>query len=57
MRQLTSLNEAEIKAFTAQALFAKLQTQKANMPLIAMWIMAGAIVGTALTIGILMILT
>jgi hypothetical protein len=53
MRQSTSLNEAEIKAFIDQALFAKPPTQKGTMPLIAMWIMAGAIVGTVLTIGIL----
>ena len=57
MRQSTSLNEAEIKAFTDQALFAKPQTQKGKMPLVAMWIMAGAIMGTVLTIGIFKILT
>ena len=52
MRQSTSLNEAEIKAFTDQALFTKPQTKKGMMPLIAIWIMAGAIIGTVLTIGI-----
>ena len=53
MQQSTTLNEAEIKAFNDQVLFAKPQTQEANMPLIAMWIMAGAIIGAVLTIGIL----
>ena len=53
MRQSTSLNEDKIQAFTDQALIAKPQTQKGKMPLIAMWIMAGAIIGTVLTIGIL----
>ena len=57
MRQSTSLNEAEIQAFTDQALFAKPQTQKGKMPLVAMWIIAGAIMGTVLTIGIFTILT
>ena len=57
MRQSTSLNEAEIQAFIDQALFAKPQTQKGRMPLVAMWIMAGAIMGTVLTIGIYTILT
>ena len=58
MRQSTSLNEAEIQAFTDQALFAKPQTQKGKMPLVAMWIMAGAtFMGTVLTIGIFTILT
>ena len=33
MRQSTSLNEAEIQAFTDQALFAKPQTQKGKMPI------------------------
>jgi hypothetical protein len=37
-------------------LFAKLQTQKGKMPLVAMWIMEGAIMGTVLTIGIFVIL-
>jgi hypothetical protein len=36
MRQSTSLSEAEIKAFTDQALFAKPPTQKGTMPLVAM---------------------
>ena len=53
MRQSTSLNEAEIKAFTDQALFTKSLTLKGRMPLIAMWIMAGATIGAVLTIGIL----
>ena len=57
MRQSTSLNEAEIQAFTDQALFGKPQTQQGKMPLVAMWIMAGAIMGTVLTIGIFKILT
>ena len=57
MRQSTSLNEAKIQAVTNQALFAKLQTQKGRMPLVAMWLIAGAIMGTVLTIGILTILT
>ncbi len=57
MRQSTSLNEAEIKAFTDQALFAKPPTQKGSMPLVAMWIMAGAIMGIVITIGIFAILT
>jgi hypothetical protein len=35
MQQSTSLSEAEIKAFTDQALFANQQIQKASMPLIA----------------------
>jgi len=52
VQQSTSLNEAEIKAFTDQALFTKPQTKKGMMPLIAIWIMAGAIIGTVLTIGI-----
>lgn len=52
MRQSTSLNEAEIIAFTDQALFTKPQTKKGMMPLIAIWIMTGAIIGTILTIGI-----
>ena len=53
MRQSKSLNEAEIKAFTDQALFTNSPNLKGRMPLIAMWIMAGAIVGAVLTIGIL----
>ena len=53
MRQSTSLNEAEIKAFTDQALFTNSPTLKGRMPLIAMWIMAGAIIGAVLTIGTL----
>ena len=58
MRQSTSLNEAEIQAFTDQALFTKLQTKKGRMPfVVAMWVIAGAIVGTVLTIGIFTILT
>jgi hypothetical protein len=57
MQQLTSLNEAEIRAFTDQALFSKLLTQKGKTSLIAMWIMAGTIFATGLTIGIFMILT
>ena len=57
MRQSTSLNEAEIKAFTDQALFAKSPTQKGTMPLVAMWMMAGAIKGNVITIGIFAILT
>jgi hypothetical protein len=57
MRQSTSLNEAEIQAFTDQALFAKPQTQKGQMPSVAMWTMAGVIMGTVLTIGIFTILT
>jgi hypothetical protein len=57
MRQSISLNEAEIKAFTDQALFVKSPTLKGRMPLIAMWIMAGAIMGTVLTIGVFAILT
>ena len=57
MRQSTSLNEAEIQAVTDQAFFAKPQTQKGKMPLVAMWLMAGTIMGTVLTIGILTILT
>jgi len=51
------MNEAEIQAFTDQVLFAKPQTQKGRVPLVAMWIMAGAIMGTVLTIGIYTILT
>ena len=51
------MNEAEIKAFTGQALFTKPPTLKGRMPLIAMWIMAGAIMGAVLTIGIFAILT
>jgi hypothetical protein len=57
MQQSTSLNEAEIKAFNDQLLFAKPQPQEINMPLIAMWIMVGAIKGTILTISIFTILT
>ena len=57
MRQSTSLNEAKIKAFTDQALFAKPPTQKGTMPLVAMWMMAGAIKGIVITIGIFAILT
>ena len=57
MRQSTLVNEAEIKAFTGQALFTKPPTLKGRMPLIAMWIMAGAIMGAVLTIGIFAILT
>jgi len=57
MRQSTSLNEAKIQAFTDQALFAKPQTQKGKMPSVAMWTMAGVIMGTVLTIGIFTILT
>jgi len=57
MRQSTSLNEAEIKAFTDQALFTKSPTLKGRVPLVAMWIMVGAIMGIVLTIGILTILT
>lgn len=57
MQQSTSLNEAKIKAFNDQVLFAQLQTQETNMPLIAMWIMVGAIKGTILTISIFTILT
>ena len=57
MRQSTSLNEVEIKAFTDQALFTKSPTLKGRMPLIAMWIMAGAIMGAVLTIDIFVILT
>ena len=57
MRQSTSLNEAEIRAFTDQALFAKPPTQKGTMPLVTMWMMAGAIKGIVLTIGIFAILT
>ena len=57
MRQSTSLNEAEIEAFTDQTLFAKSPTLKGRVPLVAMWIMAGAIMGTVLTIGIYTILT
>ena len=58
MRQSTSLNEAEIQAFTGQALFAKPQTQKGRMPfVVAMRVIAGAIMGTVLTIGIFTILT
>ena len=56
MRQSTSLNESEIKAFTDQALFAKSPTLKGRVPLVAMWIMEGAIMGTVLTIGIFVIL-
>ena len=56
MRLSTSLNEAEIKAFTDQALFAKPPTLKGRMPLITMWIEAGAIMDTVLTIGIFTIL-
>lgn len=57
MRQSTSLNEAEIKAFTDQALFAKSPTLKGRVPLVAMRVMAGAIMGIVLTIGIFTILT
>ena len=58
MRQSTSLNEAKIQAFTDQALFTKPQTQKGRMPfVVAMWVIAGAIMGTVLTIGIFTILT
>jgi hypothetical protein len=57
MRQSISLNEAEIKAFTDQALFAKPPTQKRTMPLVVMWMMAGAIKGIVITIGIFAILT
>ena len=57
MRQSTSLNGAEIMAFTDQALFTKSATLKGRMPLIAMWIMVGAIMGAVLTIGIFAILT
>jgi hypothetical protein len=57
MRQSTSLNEAEIKAFTDQALFTKSPTLKGRVPLVVMWIMVGAIMGIVLTIGILTILT
>jgi len=57
MRQSTLVNEAEIKAFTGQALFTKSPTLNGRMPLIAMWIMAGAIMGAVLTIGIFAILT
>lgn len=57
MQQSTSLNEAEIKAFNDQVLFAKPQPQETHMPLIAMWIMVGAIKGTILTISIFTILT
>ena len=58
MRQPTSLNEAESQAFTDQALFTKRQTQKGRMPfVVAMWVIAGAIMGTVLTIGIFAILT
>ena len=56
MRQSTSLNEAEIKAFTDQALFAT-PTQKGSTPLIAMWVIAGAVMATVLTVGIFTILT
>ena len=46
MRQSTSLNEAEIQAFTDQALFNKPQTQKGKVPfVVAMWVTAGAIMG------------
>ena len=57
MRQSTLVNEAEIKAFTGQALFTKSPTLKGRMPLIAMWIMAVAIMGAVLTIGIFALLT
>jgi hypothetical protein len=57
MRQSTSLNEAEIKAFIDQALFTKSLTLKGRMSLIAMWIMAGAIIDAVLTIGIFVVLT
>ena len=57
MRQSTSLNEAESTAFTDQALFTKSPTLKGRMPLIAMWIMVGAIMDAVLTIGIFAILT
>ena len=58
MRQSTSLNEAEIQAFTDQALFAKPQTQKEKVPfVVAMWVIAGAVMDTIITIGIFMILT
>ena len=57
MRQSTSLNEAEIRAFTDQTLFAKSPTLEGRVPLVAMWIMAGAIMGIVLMIGILTILT
>jgi hypothetical protein len=55
MQQTKSLNKAEIKAFTDQALFTKSPNLKGRKPLIAMWIMAGAIIGAVLTIGIFMI--
>ena len=58
MRQPTSLNEAEIQAFTDQALLNKLQTQKRRIPfVVAMWVITGSIMGTVLTIGIFAILT
>ena len=58
MRQSTSLNESEIQAFTDQELFTKPQTQKGRVPfVVAMWVIAGAIMGTVLTIGIFTILT
>ena len=58
MRQSTSLNEAEIQAFTDQALFTKPQTQKGEMPFfVAMWVIAGSIMGITITIGIFTILT
>ena len=58
MRQSTSLNEAEIQAFTDQVLFTKPQTQKGKVPfVVAMWVIAGAIMGAIITIGIFTILT
>ena len=46
MRQSTSLNEAEIQAFTDQAFFTKPQTQKGRMPFVAaMWVIAGGYYG------------
>ena len=57
MNQLKSLSEAEITAFTDQALFAKPPTPRGRMPLIAKWIMAGTIMSAVLTIGIFTILT
>ena len=58
MRQSTSLDEAEIQACTDQALFAKPQTQKGRVPfVVAMWVIAGAIMGAVLTIIIFTILT
>jgi hypothetical protein len=56
-RQSTSLNEAEITAFTDRVLFTKSPILKGRMPLIAVWIMVGAIMGNVLTIGIFVFLT